>query len=322
MTSSEKTDILKMFPANIKLSYEKEIYKKVFQMDYIVAIPQGKKCFAWFTYLNKKETCLIIEIENGNIFDVKICNAVFNSQLSYGTILYGTLFYQHKHFFSIEDIFFYKGNAIKHICWGEKLTKICNILKTDLNLETTNQICIVFGHPLIAKTNEEIEKQIQNVNYKIDKIQFKLFNKINSCLFINYTNYKNLNNPEKKIHKTNNIELVFNIKPSIQADIYYLYCIDKQMKEKEHGTAIIPDYKTSVMMNQLFRIIKENDNLDTLEESDDEEEFENENIGKFVYLDKSYKMICRFNPKFKKWIPLCLADKNSNIVKECEIKLY
>ena len=68
------------------------------------------------------------------------------------------------------------------------------------------------------------------------------------------------------------------------------------------------------MMNKLFRIIKENDNLDALEESDDEEEFENENIDKFVRLDKSYKMVCRFNHKFKKWVPIKVADDKSNVI--------
>jgi hypothetical protein len=60
-------------------------------------------------------------------------------------------------------------------------------------------------------------------------------------------------------------------------------------------------------MNKLFRNIKENDNLDALEESDDEEEFENELTNKFVYLDKSYKMICQYNNKFKKWLPIKIS---------------
>jgi hypothetical protein len=74
------------------------------------------------------------------------------------------------------------------------------------------------------------------------------------------------------------------------------------------GLAGIPDYKTSIMMNKLFRIIKENNDLDALEESDDEEEFENSNIDKFVYLDKSHKIICNFNNKFKKWVPIKISE--------------
>jgi hypothetical protein len=78
----------------------------------------------------------------------------------------------------------------------------------------------------------------------------------------------------------------------------------------------IPDYNTSVMMNTLFRNIKENANLNALEESDDEDEFENEDICKFVYLDKMYKIVCKFNNKFKKWYPIKLADENAMITSE------
>ena len=58
------------------------------------------------------------------------------------------------------------------------------------------------------------------------------------------------------------------------------------------------------MMNRLFRIIKENDWLDALEESDDEEEFENPDPFKFVHLNKSVNMLCEYNRKFKKWVPI------------------
>ena len=89
-------------------------------------------------------------------------------------------------------------------------------------------------------------------------------------------------------------------------DIYYLYSLNGDKKEEQFGIAHIPDYNTSSMMNKLFRIIKENDNLDALEESDDEEEFENEKVDKFVKLDTSHKMVCQYNYKFKKWTPIRL----------------
>jgi len=93
-------------------------------------------------------------------------------------------------------------------------------------------------------------------------------------------------------------DVVYKVKPTIQPDIYHLY-----EKEKYIDVAYIPDYKTSVMMNSLFRNIKENYNLDALEESDDEEEFENANEDKYVDLEKEYDMVCSYNNKFKRWIP-------------------
>jgi hypothetical protein len=101
-------------------------------------------------------------------------------------------------------------------------------------------------------------------------------------------------------------ERVFSIKPDLQNDIYHL---SDPVNKSLVGTAYIPDYKTSVLMNQLFRNIKENANLDSLEESDSEDEFENDRVDKFVYLDREYIMTCAYNHKFKKWVPLRVVDK-------------
>jgi hypothetical protein len=67
------------------------------------------------------------------------------------------------------------------------------------------------------------------------------------------------------------------------------------------------------MMNKLFRIIKENDNLDALEESDDEEEFESDAVDKFVHLHRKIKLKCLFHRKFKKWFPVELARETDTI---------
>ena len=57
-------------------------------------------------------------------------------------------------------------------------------------------------------------------------------------------------------------------------------------------------------------------NLDALEESDDEEEFENEKEDRFVFLERTYNMVCSMNYKFKKWVPLKLASDQNKIVEE------
>jgi len=102
---------------------------------------------------------------------------------------------------------------------------------------------------------------------------------------------------------------IFIVSADIQNDIYHLTDpadpYSKQPLETDVKlVASVPDYKTSVMMNSLFRKIKENKSLDALEESDDEDEFENTNIDKFVDLSKKIKMKCVFNHKFKKWTPI------------------
>jgi len=352
----EQKEILSNFPTNIKLSYENIIHKKVYNSDIIFAIPKGKKCFVWFTEYNGKDVCFLMEIsENKKIKNIKNINVKYNKELVYNTIIYGTLFYNSDcRFFSIENVFYYKGQDITYFNWLNKISIFKTLLKHDLyNL---NNSFLFFGMPIFGTNYDELLVKLKNNNYKIDNIQFLLFNKYNSYLFTPY-NQIQINNNIQKIHNDNTIqkihndntshtnnklnkntdkqentkifdkqifnnrfkrEQIFCIRPSIQNDIYYLYCLNDKKDEIFYQTALIPDYNTSVMMNNLFRNIKENYNLDTLEESDDENEFENENEDRFVFLERSYNMMCQFNYKFKKWVPIKITN-NKEIVKQKEL---
>ena len=73
-------------------------------------------------------------------------------------------------------------------------------------------------------------------------------------------------------------------------------------------------------MNSLFRNIKENANLDALEESDDEDEFENISPDKFVDMDISYTMNCLYSNKFKYWINLYITKSPITKVSQIHVK--
>mgnify|MGYP000117776067 CR=1 FL=1 len=98
-------------------------------------------------------------------------------------------------------------------------------------------------------------------------------------------------------------------------DIEIMY-LNKFDEEKMHGVAMISTYKISVMMNSIFRTIKENSNLDYLEESDSEEEFENIAEDKFVDLQKSAVMRCEYVKKFHKWRPIVIVDEPCVSIKQ------
>ena len=312
LTEEDKENILSNFP-NIKLSYEKIIHKKVYNFDIAIAVPEGKKSFIWFTFYNDKMLCLLLEFDEQQkkqIKNIKIMNCCFSKFLCYGTIFYGTYFYHENNpFFCIEDIFMYKGNYILDCSIITKINKICDILKNDIKQLSYNNFCLVFGLPLIFISSNESSKIFENIKYKLSCIKYYNKNNINShfmILFDEYIKNNDVKLPEKiynnekirKIEKSNQqinkFTKIFIVKPDIQNDIYHLYSLDNEYS----GIACIPDFKTSAIMNKLFRKIKENNDLDALEESDDEEEFENPNVDKFVYLEKSYKMICNLNTKF------------------------
>ena len=321
LTQQDKENILSEFP-NIKLSYEKITHKKVYNFDLIFAIPEGKKCFIWFYYYNDKAICLLLELNNNNnnnkkqIKNIKIINSCFSKSLCYGTIFYGTLFYHlNNQFFSIEDIFLHKGQDTTKYNVVNKINKICDILKNDIKQISYNNSFLVFGLPVISKTINELNLNLEKIKYKLSCIKY--INTDNLQLVLSFEDYnkdisehiiKPINN-EIKVFKNqerqlvNKLTKIFEVKPDIQNDIYHLYSDNEYI-----GLACIPDYKTSVFMNKLFRNIKENNDLDALEESDDEEEFENPNLDKFVNLDKSYKMVCNLNTKFKKWVPIKITS--------------
>ena len=96
---------------------------------------------------------------------------------------------------------------------------------------------------------------------------------------------------------------VFLVSADIQYDIYHLFVFGKGSQNIYYNIAYIPNYKTSVFMNSIFRKIRENNNLDYIEESEDEEDFENTAEDKFVDLQKTVMMECIFSIKHKKWIP-------------------
>jgi hypothetical protein len=326
-SESDKADILIEFP-KIELSYETIVHNKV-QYDYMVAIPMGKKFFAWFTTYKDQNVCLLLEAfsQSGvckQILSVQPVITSFDTSLclgSCGTIVYGTCFnYKQNRFFSLEDCFYYKG-AKQERC--NKLSIFKRICEQDLGRYAFNSQCLVFGLPIIQTDYPTLVKQLEELPYKIYSVQCYNFSNSDIFTFRHQDFLQTFNVPDlvkpayvkqptayakpeatyvKPLIKptaTNNYKpQIFKVVPDIQADIYYL--VDENGKR---NVAYIPNYETSVMMNKLFRTIKENANLDALEESDDEEEFENSQLDKFVFLDKSYKMSCTYNHKFKKWIP-------------------
>lgn len=98
---------------------------------------------------------------------------------------------------------------------------------------------------------------------------------------------------------------ILTVVADVREDIYTLYAASSTPV----GTANIPDYKTSIMMNSLFRNIKENRNLDALEESDDEDEFEDTREDKYVDTTKRINMVCEYSAKYRSWIPRRMAEK-------------
>jgi hypothetical protein len=333
LSELDQTSLLKHFP-NVELSYETIVHKKVYSSDFVLAIPEGRKYFAWFTTFKTQNVCVLLEItENKQICKIEIVNTCFHDQLSYGTIFYGTTFnYKNARYFCTEDVYYYKGENVSKKMFSEKL----NIFKTIYSCEIKQQYffesSVIFGLPLISNLFQNIVGNIELLPYKISCVQFRNTaasgdSRIYNMGYTKNSQFGGTQTQHISDHRNDlKREIVFKITPDIQNDIYHLHYYDpqssKNITDNIFDVAYIPDYKTSVMMNKLFRNIKENANLDALEESDDEAEFEDDRPDKFVFLDKVYNMVCIFNTKFKKWMPIRLAQKGDKIVTKKELSYY
>ena len=319
--------IIQDFP-KFELSYETMTHNKVHNADIMLAIPEGKKCFAWFTSYKEDNVCFVLQInDNKQIEEVKIVTTSFDDKLALGTIFYGTMFqYNDINCFSIEDLYYYKGKYYNQVQYSNKLDTLITILKNEMSQNVLIKNFTIFGLPLMSNDFNLMLKEIQLLPYKISQIKFRFFDKNNSrkILFIKYYKPGSQSQSQSQYSdssKGKNIltKAVFKVTVDIEPDIYNLF-IYKNGSEEYYDIAFIPDYKTSVMMNQLFRNIKENENLDAIEESDDEIEFQDTRDDKYVYLDRSFKINCEFNHKFKRWIPVSLANKNDRIISSNYIK--
>ena len=311
--------ILKTFP-KFELSYENITHKKVHNADILLAIPEGNKGFAWFTCYNNENICFLLEIDEKNkIKNIKRILVSFIDSLALGTIFYGSLFiYNNISCFAIEDIYYYKGNNYIYTPYSNKLYLLKQIFNTEISQNILNHNFTIFGLPLVYMDFNLLLNDIQKLPYKISQIKFRFFEKKNTRKIMTMNYFK------PSIISKNNIQkekqtAVFKIMADIEPDIYNLF-IYKNGVDEYYDMAFIPDFKTSVMMNKLFRNIKENDNLDTIEESDNELDFEDVREDKYVYLDKSFNLICEYNYKFKRWVPISLVGENAQIASSIIIK--
>jgi hypothetical protein len=308
LTHCQKISILKRFPTDFKLCNGRVVHNKIYlKTDYYRIIPKGKKYFVWFTKNNNAVTAYFLEKGRykTQIVDILTYDVCFDSSLTIGkgTICYGTLFKCGQiNYFSIEDILYFKSTNIHAFSWKKKLSILAVIMSLTKQVCYTNST-VVLGVPIITTDKSDILKEMQNIPYTPYSLEY-INSKKNKIIIQVASSIQHDIKP-----------CIFKIKATIKSDIYNIFCEGYNI-----GIASVPNYKTSVMLNKLYRNIKENHNLDMLEESDDEDDFEDINEDKYVDLEKEYTFECVYNKKFKMWTPIKQLPDNSNITQYSKIQ--
>jgi hypothetical protein len=307
LSNEAKQFILSKFPS-FKLCYETLVHNKVNFTDmntFQVAIPKGPKCFLWFSLYNSNPYCFLIERgrERDTIANIEIIGCSFSHTLI-GSILSGTIVnYKFKKFIVVDDIYYYKSRNINSFMEPIDRIKLLGGLFIDKQIKNIIELKIQIMLAPFSITS--VKEYIDSSEIPFYCIQYR---KTRGIPFCNLLLKKRDNNVLQSI----NVEklVTFNVIAEQQNDIYSLYSADGV----EIGKACVPSYEDSKRLNSLFRNIKENRNLDSLEESDDDDEFENVSLDKFIInKDKVLKMDCVYVQKFKKWRPIKLND-GGNVV--------
>lgn len=309
-----------------ELSYEIISHKTVPDTyNLCLAIPYGKKKLIWITFNTSQNVIYTFDINK----DKKLSNCVeqeYNfgqhdtKSLALGTLLYATaVINDDTTFYVIEDIFYFKGISTKKMKLIEKMVLLERVLAS---------LSGVYKLPYMWINNNNVD--IPDIPYKTAYIQYRTTHDIKP--FINYTKKTDFDTkPTDPIMKptatkpvpqfridTNKPQYqyntIFRVTADLQYDIYKLHAYGKNNSIVFYNLAYIPNYKSSIYMNGIFRNIRENKNLDYIEESDDEDDFQNTSLDKYVDLQKVVLMECVFHTKFKKWIPIKVVHNNSKVV--------
>lgn len=330
-----------------ELSYETVSQKGELELyNACIAIPIGKKAFLWNTFHNDKDVCYLLDVNR----EKKISRATLLQDcsihpMSHNTIIYGTIVNNDenttdtKPFFVIEDIYYYNGVQLKNTSYISKLSYIKQYITTSQNYTETG-FPYILSFPYQWKYNENNaelpfvidDKHISQIGYTPHHIQYRSLSHIVPYINVTINRKVNVNANPSQLLATSTNEVYrarytmdfskpqykynsnFMVRADLQNDIYHLFAYGSHKSIVYYGIMYIPDYKTSVMMNNVYRNIKENKNLDAIEESDDEDDFQNISPEKYVDLNKILAIDCKFHRKFKKWFPIVISPSQSKIV--------
>ena len=325
--SQHQNDILKQRFPKFELSYETIIHKNVpGNYNLAMAIPNGRKSYIWFSFFKDTDVAYLLDLDKDKrITKSSTISITFNASLSLGTILYGVLL-PDVNVFIVEDIHFYKGISMQSLCTGERLHYVNEFLDAQSKIKSND---ITFNLPVLwYNTSTEPEKiQEDKIPYSIHHLQYRALSTV--VPFLNFTIVRKpiIEKESTRVYDRPISDIVpdfykpqyrqptvFQVTADIQFDIYHLHAYGKGNTPVYFNTAFIPNYKSSVFMNQLFRNIKENQNLDYIEESDDEADFEDVREDRFVDLKKTLNMECVFNNKFKRWVPMKVITGHCKVV--------
>lgn len=320
--------------------------KQISKTDYDIcfAIPYGKKAFLWHTFDGDRKVAVLIEINRENVFGLVTFlsegsnNPEKTRDFELGTIVSGVIYEEeekeiderHK-VFVVDDIHMYRGHQLARKTFREKSGYLFDFLQNQ-----RYDIPIVL--PVFWNTNAESLHTKVEIPYTVRHYQYRSSSRILPHLCMSIIKkpgslpvpvvrpppsfLESENSSQSQSHSlVRRFQMnwrfdfskpayrktaFFYVRADTMFDVYFLGALQENTIVYCQN-ALVLNYKTSVFLNGVFRDIRENANIDAIEESDDESDFEDVRENKYVDLEKEVVMECSFHYKFRKWMPFRVA---------------
>ena len=336
ISGEEMNRFMETFPSkSIRISYGKKLHKKsdVPSQSIHVVVPKGMKAYAWFTSYKGNPVCAVIETDRrGEPSKIKIRPAIFEPDLSYGTVMYGTMVSStagSHQYIVCENIFQYKGRDMSHSSYVEKVATIQKLLHEDISSTVYSHNFLSFATPCtFSEFDAAMHTMINSNLMAYSPYCVQVWKKTHSqpCGMVHLVaaaefdmkmgggggrgtvETSDRRGPVKSIvprtstqHTSTPRTTNLMITCEAEQDTYSYY--DTRTKTRKY--LCVPTFKDSVTLNAIFRNYKENANLDALEESDDEDEFEDVSDTKYSNVGMERSISCKYDTKLSGWIISC-----------------
>lgn len=319
LSYEQQYNIRRRFPKDIELPVENYLPGKV-QADVYEVLPVGKPAMLWFTFFEDGHAAFVVtKTQRGNRYD--IVRTCFESELAYGTVLSGIFTIRSKEdgtphsFFCANDVLYYKGNSLRDSTLFGRLSTLYRIFNNNEvgNLGPTDDV-LTIKTSVMTSDFTLAQGHLNTLPYPAYGIRMFNLRDKQSVGILTANNNKSV---------SSDIRCVFLVKANADPDSYTLFgkdpnggnaqCNAESEKLVSVGLALVPSYSDSVRMNLLFRNIRENVSLDYIEESEDEDEFQDINPTKYLLDGAKHKMNCYFSKACNRWVPESVASDDSHI---------
>ena len=242
----------------------------------------GNPYLLFLTQINDTNYCFLIDKKINDKYDypkILILPYNFNSELYKGSLFECELIRtkNNKWLLGINDIYYNEGINMKKKNIIDRVNIVHHILENKYSESEYSKTCPIFIKEYFDYNKIEYVKNefIPNLPYSIRGLYF-------IPMRIDYSNMLYLFPRENKkvIQKPIKKKTIFRIMKTMKPDVYELYLKDDDNLIKK-GTALVQNIDLS---HKLFEYFENKDQMDEI------------------------KVECKFDEKFKKWIPICKTD--------------